>query len=87
VDDTTMHRETVDVDCVPLSYLCSGNRGAEPLLLVHGTFWSRVWAPVLPALGGRHIPREDSPAGVADGSSGTSPAGCPGPVGDRRAHG
>jgi len=44
-------KERVEVDGTSLSYLRSGNPSAEPLLLVHGTFWSRVWAPVLPALG------------------------------------
>ena len=44
-------REQVEVDGTALSYLTSGNNDAEPLLLLHGTFWSRVWQPVLPALG------------------------------------
>ncbi|MFF2344809.1 alpha/beta fold hydrolase [Pseudarthrobacter sp. NPDC058119] len=44
-------RRTVDVDGVPLSYLAAGDATAPPLLLLHGTFWSRVWQPILPALG------------------------------------
>lgn len=47
-----VERRTVDVDGVPLSYLVAGEEGAPPLILLHGTFWSRVWQPVLPALGG-----------------------------------
>ncbi|MDQ0767902.1 pimeloyl-ACP methyl ester carboxylesterase [Pseudarthrobacter defluvii] len=46
-----VERRTVDVDGVPLSHLVSGEEGAPPLILLHGTFWSRVWQPVLPALG------------------------------------
>ncbi|MGX5358217.1 alpha/beta fold hydrolase [Kocuria sp. KH4] len=43
--------EQVEVGGAPLSYLASGDQQARPLLLLHGTFWSRVWQPVLPALG------------------------------------
>ena len=39
-------RETVDVDGIPISYLTSG-KGGLLLLLLHGTYWSRVWQPVL----------------------------------------
>jgi pimeloyl-ACP methyl ester carboxylesterase len=39
-------RETVDVDGVPISYLTAG-KGGPLLLLLHGTYWSRVWQPVL----------------------------------------
>ncbi|KRE91798.1 alpha/beta fold hydrolase [Arthrobacter sp. Soil764] len=45
-----VERRTVDVDGVPLSYLTAGDEAAPPLILLHGTFWSRVWQPVLPAL-------------------------------------
>jgi pimeloyl-ACP methyl ester carboxylesterase len=48
-----VERRTVEVDGVPLSYLAAGNEDAPPLILLHGTFWSRVWQPVLPALGER----------------------------------
>ncbi len=41
-----IRRETVDVDGVPISYLTAGNSG-QLLLLLHGTYWSRVWQPVL----------------------------------------
>lgn len=44
-------REQVEVAGTSLSYLTSGDDRAAPLLLLHGTFWSRVWLPVLPALG------------------------------------
>lgn len=43
-------RKTVDVKGTPLSYLEAGRPDAPPLLLLHGTFWSRVWQPVLPSL-------------------------------------
>ncbi|GAB7545109.1 alpha/beta fold hydrolase [Cupriavidus sp. 8B] len=41
-----MKRMTVDVDGLPASYLTAGEGGAA-LLLLHGTYWSRVWQPVL----------------------------------------
>lgn len=43
-------RKSVEVNGTRLSYLEAGDKGAPPLLLLHGTFWSRVWQPVLPAL-------------------------------------
>ena len=46
-----VERRTVEVDGVPLSYLAAGNEDGPPLMLLHGTFWSRVWQPVLPVLG------------------------------------
>jgi pimeloyl-ACP methyl ester carboxylesterase len=39
-------RETIDVDGVPISYLTAGH-GGPLVLLLHGTYWSRVWQPVL----------------------------------------
>jgi pimeloyl-ACP methyl ester carboxylesterase len=39
-------RETVDVGGVPISYLTAGE-GSSLVLLLHGTYWSRVWQPVL----------------------------------------
>ncbi|UUL75607.1 alpha/beta fold hydrolase [Pseudarthrobacter sp. Fe7] len=45
-----VRRERVQVAGTSLSYLYSGDDQAPPLLLLHG-FWSRVWLPVLPALG------------------------------------
>ena len=39
-------RETVDVGGVPVSYLTAGE-GGPLVLLLHGTYWSRVWQPVL----------------------------------------
>jgi pimeloyl-ACP methyl ester carboxylesterase len=44
-------RKTVEVNGTALSYLEAGSQDAPPLLLLHGTFWSRVWEPVLPVLG------------------------------------
>lgn len=38
-------RGTVDVDGVPTSYLTAG--AGPVVVLLHGTFWSRVWLPVL----------------------------------------
>src|ERR1700745_462764 len=39
-------RETVDVGGVPISYLTAGE-GSSLVLLLHGTYWSRVWQPGL----------------------------------------
>jgi pimeloyl-ACP methyl ester carboxylesterase len=39
-------RETVEVDGVPIRYLIAGE-GGPLLLLLHGTYWSRVWQRVL----------------------------------------
>ena len=39
-------RETIDVGGVPISYLTAGE-GGPLVLLLHGTYWSRVWQPVL----------------------------------------
>jgi pimeloyl-ACP methyl ester carboxylesterase len=39
-------RETILVDGVRISYLTAGE-GGHLLLLLHGTYWSRVWQPVL----------------------------------------
>lgn len=47
-----VQRKTVDVKGTRLSYLEAGSPDAPPLVLLHGTFWSRVWQPVLPALAG-----------------------------------
>ncbi|MEV4168306.1 alpha/beta hydrolase [Nonomuraea sp. NPDC049709] len=44
-------RETIDVDGRRASYLTAGERGPMVLLL-HGTYWSRVWAPVIDRLAG-----------------------------------
>jgi pimeloyl-ACP methyl ester carboxylesterase len=44
-------RETVDVGGVPISYLTAGDGGPLALLL-HGTYWSRVWQPVLDGIAG-----------------------------------
>jgi pimeloyl-ACP methyl ester carboxylesterase len=40
------NRETVDVGGLPISYLTAG-KGGPLVLLLHGTYWSRVWQPVL----------------------------------------
>jgi pimeloyl-ACP methyl ester carboxylesterase len=42
-------RMTIEVDGRVASYLTAGERGPVVLLL-HGTYWSRVWAPVIDGL-------------------------------------
>ncbi len=37
----------VQVDGDMASYLTAGRRDGQPVLLLHGTYWSRVWLPVL----------------------------------------
>jgi pimeloyl-ACP methyl ester carboxylesterase len=39
-------RATIHVDGIPISYLTAGE-GGPLVLLLHGTYWSRVWKPVL----------------------------------------
>ena len=39
-------RATVDVDGIRISYLTAGD-GGSLVLLLHGTYWSRVWQLVL----------------------------------------
>lgn len=46
----SVSREQLEVGPTQLSYLVAGDPQAPPLVLLHGTFWSRVWQPVLPAL-------------------------------------
>jgi pimeloyl-ACP methyl ester carboxylesterase len=41
-----MTRATIDVGGIPISYLTAGEGGPLALLL-HGTYWSCVWQPVL----------------------------------------
>jgi pimeloyl-ACP methyl ester carboxylesterase len=43
-----MRRQTIAVDGVPASFLTAGD--GPPVLLLHGTWWSRVWAPVVDRL-------------------------------------
>lgn len=50
--NSQVDRKTVEVNGTLLSYLEAGSPDAPPLLLLHGTFWSRVWQPVLPLLAG-----------------------------------
>lgn len=45
--ETTVLRATVQVDGEPASYLTAGRQDAPPVLMLHGTYWSRVWLPVL----------------------------------------
>lgn len=73
-------RRTIEVDGTRLSYLSTGHEQDRPLLLLHGTFWSRVWAPVLPALGARarcvalDLPGFGASGGELDVDSATVPA-------------
>ena len=43
-------RFEIPVDGVPVSYLTAGSSKGPTVLLLHGTYWSRVWQPVLDAL-------------------------------------
>ena len=47
-----MERHTLTLDGREVSYLCGGE--GAPVLLLHGTFWSRVWQPVIPRLAESH---------------------------------
>ncbi|WP_434995452.1 alpha/beta fold hydrolase [Arthrobacter sp. Ld5] len=51
LSNNPVRRDRIDVEGTMLSYLSAGTSSEIPLLLLHGTFWSRVWQPVLPALG------------------------------------
>ena len=44
-----MKRTTIEVDGRSASYLTAGDAG-QLVLLLHGTYWSRVWQPVLDGL-------------------------------------
>ena len=46
----SVQRREVTVDGATLSYLHAGS--GPPVLLVHGTFWSRVWEPVMADIAG-----------------------------------
>ena len=46
--DDPVSRHTLRVRGQELSYLRAGE--GSPLLLLHGTYWSRVWAPVITRL-------------------------------------
>jgi len=41
-------RSEITVDGIPISFLSAGE--GPLVLLLHGTYWSRVWAPILPAV-------------------------------------
>jgi pimeloyl-ACP methyl ester carboxylesterase len=44
---TPADRQTLDVDGETISYLTAGDAEAPTVVLVHGTYWSRVWQPVI----------------------------------------
>lgn len=75
-----MRRERFDLEGTQLSYLAAGEPGAPPLLLLHGTFWSRVWQPVLDRLGqvracvALDLPGFGRSEGELDEGSATAPA-------------
>ncbi|MGI5170514.1 alpha/beta fold hydrolase [Spirillospora sp. CA-253888] len=48
--ESTVLRAEVQVDGEPASYLTM-ERDGPAVLLLHGTYWSRVWLPVMDALG------------------------------------
>lgn len=50
--DELISRRTLTVEGQELSYLYAGE--GSPLLLLHGTYWSRVWKPVIPRLAQDH---------------------------------
>ncbi len=50
--DDLISRRTLTVEGQELSYLHAGE--GSPLLLLHGTYWSRVWKPVIPRLAQNH---------------------------------
>lgn len=76
---STLYREQVNVEGTELSYLNAGDPFAPPLLLLHGTFWSRVWQPVLPQLAeARSCFALDLPGfGFSDGELDVAAAGIP----------
>ncbi|WP_432109749.1 alpha/beta fold hydrolase [Streptomyces sp. AA1529] len=45
--EATPLRTAVQVDGEMASYLTAGRQDAPPVLMLHGTYWSRVWLPVL----------------------------------------
>lgn len=72
-------RATIDVDGVPISYLTAGTTGPLVLML-HGTYWSRVWQPVLDhiAAAGLHPVAVDFPGfGCSGGALKVSEASVP----------
>lgn len=71
-------RKTVNVNGTGLSYLEAGTGSGTPLLLLHGTFWSRVWLPVLPALAaqGRCVAQQDQQEWQPGGAEGRRGAHC-----------
>jgi len=79
-DGVEVVRQELEVDGTTLSCLTAGDPTAPPLLLLHGTFWSRVWQPVLSALGTRHrcvaldLPGFGRSAGELDVEQATVPA-------------
>lgn len=50
--DDPVSRRTLRVEGYELSYLRAGE--GSPLLLLHGTYWSRIWEPVIPRLAQNH---------------------------------
>ncbi|MEV4124787.1 alpha/beta hydrolase [Nocardia sp. NPDC049707] len=47
---SSARRSHVEVEGLSASYLTAGSPDAPAVLLVHGTYWSRVWLPILDGL-------------------------------------
>jgi pimeloyl-ACP methyl ester carboxylesterase len=76
---SSAERATVEVDGQPASFLTAGT--GTPILLLHGTYWSRVWQPVVGLLADRglrpvavDLPGCGRSAGELDAESATVPA-------------
>ncbi len=50
--EESINRRTLTLDGREVSYLQAGE--GPPALLLHGTFWSRVWVPILPKVAENH---------------------------------
>ncbi|MFI8403934.1 alpha/beta fold hydrolase [Streptomyces sp. NPDC085463] len=85
MSSATITRTSVDVDGLPASYLTvagvDGLADRPPALLLHGTYWSRVWLPVLADLAAAglrplavDLPGLGQSAGELDAESATVPA-------------
>lgn len=74
-----LSRRDVTVGGTRLSVLTAGDERLDPVLFLHGTFWSRVWQPVLPTLGAelRCLALDFPGFGRSDGELGVEQASVP----------